>query len=41
MVHPIVISQVSQRRALSILNITLINAQKRGKRDGKRMEDSN
>ena len=41
MVHQILISQFNQRRPLSIFNITRINAQKRGKRNGKLMEDSN
>lgn len=41
MVHQILISQFNQRRPLSTFNITRINAQKRGKRNGKLMEDSN
>lgn len=41
MVHQILISQFNQRRPLSIFNNTRINAQKRGKRNGKLMEDSN
>lgn len=40
-VQQILISQFNQRRPLSIFNITRINAQKRGKRNGKLMEDSN
>jgi hypothetical protein len=41
MVYQILISQFNQRRPLSIFNNTRINAQKRGKRNGKLMEDSN